>query len=98
MKTAIIEIATRALTHYPAPGQLPEGGSHVFIELSDADGALIGQANARYAVGLDGRLIVTPVPVVPPEPSAREILRAELETATTLAAVKTALLKWAKAA
>lgn len=102
MRTAIIERDTRDILVVDPPTRdgkpiLPGGIDCEVVELSDSDGAQIGLFNARYSVDLAGRLIVTPVPVVPPEPSPREVLRAEMEAATTLVAVKAALVKWAKA-
>ena len=103
MRTVIIERDTRDILVVDPPMRdgkpiLPEGIACEVVQLSDADGAQIGLFNARYAVDGAGKLIVTPVPVVPPEPSAREILRAEMEAATTLTQIKAALIKWAKAA
>ncbi len=102
MRTVIVNSATRDILVVDPPMRdgapiLPSGIDCKVVQLSDADGAQIGLYNARYAVDAAGKLIVTPVPVVAPEPSAREVLRAEMEAATTLAGVKAALLKWAKA-
>ncbi len=101
MRTVIINAARELLVVDPPTRDgkpiLPEGIECEALALSDADGAQIGLFNARYSVDAGGKLVVTPVPVVPPEPSPREILRADLDAATTLAAVKAALVKWAKA-
>lgn len=101
-RTVIIERDTRDILVVDPPmrdGQpiLPEGVACEVVQLSDVDGSQIGLFNARYKVDLAGRLIVTQVPEVVPAPSPRETLAAELEVATTFAAVKAALLKWAKA-
>lgn len=94
---AIIETATRALTHCPAPlgddGKvlLPTGDSYEVVTLSDADAALIGQTNARYSVDKAGQLVVVEVAVEPVvDPDAE--LEAAITGATTLAGLKAALL------
>lgn len=97
MVTVIIETATRALTHYPAPldrdskVMLPEGDGYEAATLSDADAALVGQTNARYSVDAAGRLVVTPVAVVPVVDPDDE-LEAAIAGATTLEGLKAALL------
>lgn len=92
----LIETATRTLLVLNPPMRdgkpiLPESVKCELVELSDADAALIGQSNARYSVDKAGRLVVTPVAVVPVvDPNTK--LMAAITAATTITQLKSAIL------